>query len=524
MLSDDGIRSSTADHASTLLLDENLPSPLYGLPGIGVEISKPLVSPVQAGKTDEHAQLQTFELKLLSLRALWNANVAIHALPAEVLLEVFKYLLAPQYRYLGARGGDLRRPWARLMGVCRHWCALIRKAAVFWTTIEVSTKTSWLKLALRRSGSAPIRVTLSSGCDMDITLPALVQHSSHLGALNMYTPTTHALQPLFSRVLPLLRALDLTNQVPDLTNQLDPSLQHVHSGKSTVFISHDNCPRLAKLSLTRFTFAWTSPLLANLQNLTLRDCQLSTKPLPFAEFLDVLEHAQRLQDLQLGHFLSTALSTQTSVPNERLVTLPKLTFLQCADVPAHIARLVSHLRTLSVCDFELTGDSDPNDPSASYASLLPRAAATQATFTSPVFSIILEVGHKANAVALELASGGTCRLELFSAGAVQWDRWLERGLRQLLALFPSGEAQMTTLSIEGNLNSVSLDTWVSTFDTFPMLQTLTLDAQDVDEFPAALTDALSVLNSIYMVMSGGKARWSTSSHAFTPVLGAGRRS
>ncbi|EIW52690.1 uncharacterized protein TRAVEDRAFT_134636 [Trametes versicolor FP-101664 SS1] len=155
-----------------VLQNDQLIGPLYGLPALDACHHLLVSTGFQEGITDLAAQRRTFELSLLSLRAMWNTRLPIHTLPAEILLEVFKYSLTPEK---GER--PLKRPWARLMGVCRHWCALVLSTTLFWRTINVSRSMKWSDISLRRSQGAPLRITLSRDSDMEAAIPMLVQHA-----------------------------------------------------------------------------------------------------------------------------------------------------------------------------------------------------------------------------------------------------------------------------------------------------------------------------------------------------------
>lgn len=403
-----------------------------------------------------------------------------HTLPAEILLEVFKYSLTPEK---GNR--SLKRPWARLMGVCRHWCALVRNAALFWRTIKVSGSTKWLDVSLRRSQGVPLRITLSCDCDMKAAIPMLVQHADHIKDLELNPLNCRVLNPLFDCSFPLLASLAVC---------IDPRYSNAPSLDRAALLRSDNCSHLESLSLTRFPLSWTKPLLANLQSLSLTDCESSTKPLSFSEFLDTLGHGQQLRHLHLRHFLSAALSTQTSVPHGRLVTLPKMCTLHCYDVPALISRLISHLHTPDDAHNVLIGEfSDADDdPSTSFAALLPQDP-TRAPFMRSMHSAYLDVGKTTNELICDGPSGAFCLLSLRRAAL--WDGWLERGLRQLPALFSFDATQLSSLTVSGDMNAASPDAWDLVFNSFPTLHALVLDVKQGGAFPTVAIHSLSAPQS-----------------------------
>lgn len=475
--------ASTTSPRSPILLDETLPGPLYGLPAIDIDLHRLVAAGLQAGKTDLPTQRQHFELELLSLRAVWNANLPIHTLPAEVLLDVFKYALVP-WHLLKYTPEASKHLWAPLMGVCRHWCALIRNDVEFWNTIDISKSTSGLDIALRRSRGVPLRVMLSRGCDLPAAISILLPHTDRLKHLEMSAPNAGVLKPLFQHALPLLA---------DLAVSLDRSATYGQPSKRGVdLINRDICPHLVTLHLSGYALAWGTPLLANLRSLSLNDCVLSTKPLLFAEFMDVLEHGQELRSLELGFFLFVALSSQTFVPPGRLVTLPKLSYLSLRALHPHIALLMSHLCTSSGCDFEVISESSLNDSSTPYASFLPRDAAL-AYRTSPIKSLCLEVNQEMRIVTWDLPIGGSYRLKLRRGHAGWSNAWLP-------TIFAAGGARLTHLNVVGQLYSLSETAWCTIFDSFPALQSLDLEVQG--QGPSAFLSAIALSLSVPVAAPG----------------------
>ncbi|KAL1943621.1 hypothetical protein VTO73DRAFT_4066 [Trametes versicolor] len=285
----------------------------------------------------------------------------------------------------------------------------------------------WSNISLRRSQGAPLRVTLSGDCDMEAAIPMLVQHADQIKDLE--------LKPLHHRILSPL-------------------------------------------------FYCSFPLLASLTTASRR------RILSFAQFLDTLGHGQQLRLLHLHHFLSAALSTQASIPHGRLVTLPKFHTLHCRDVPVLISHLISHLHSPDDAHYLLIGelrDAD-DDPSTSFAALLPQDLARR-PFMRSIQSAYLSVGDTINELYWGVPSGAFGLLALHRAAS--WDGWLERGLRQLPALFSLDTTQLTSLTVCGDVNTASPDAWDLVFNSFPALETLILDVKEGGAFPTVITRSLS---------------------------------
>lgn len=326
-----------------VLFDEKLPGPYYGLPSIDEESIHQLVTyPDHQAKTRDLPSQQREFLEMLSLAADQNANLPIHTLPAELLIQIFREFL-PSPPLVAETRGKLKRPWARLMFVCRHWCALIRNTACFWRDIEVRTKDlRWLNLALRRLGDAGARIAIFR--DLDPILSIVMEHAENIQRLSFQGHTRGSLAAtLLSHPFPILDTLELSLE----------RLPYSHVGRLPRFRC-ENSPRLATVKLVRVSFPWSSSILARLEVLSLARCQITTPPLPFANFLAVLEHGQKLRELRLLNFLSIALSRDVS--RARRITLTKLRHLTCHDSPARVRQLMEHLHTPALQELDLEGE------------------------------------------------------------------------------------------------------------------------------------------------------------------------
>ncbi|OJT11918.1 hypothetical protein TRAPUB_11564 [Trametes pubescens] len=443
-------------------------------------------SPDYQTKGTEHrrALQQKADLERLNLTTIQNANLPIHTLPAEVLLQIFQHFL-PSYRSFPANSKTTDKsicPWARLMGVCRHWRALIKNDAYFWRDIEVRSKyVQWLSLALRRSGDAPVRVTLFR--NLKTALPLLMEHPDNIEALS-FEGSIH--DPGVASIL---------SWPSSILHSLEVSLEKsYHPTRSTLPLFNCGSPRLVKLALTRVSLPWSASILADLEVLSLTHCQLSTPPLPFEDFLDVLERGQKLRNLCLKHFLSAALSPKTSSPaswHGRCITLPSLHRLACHDAPARVAQLLAHIHTPAIVEIELEGKWDtldaPSIAGATLSSLLPADLARVPALQS-ISSAALEVGHEGRKLHGSSSSHIDLRFFLHKPPA-SWARELEEEVRRLPIVFG---AALTKLELSGDLD-FSPGTWDAVFEAFPGLQTLSLHhvrSGDLLALPAGLFGSL----------------------------------
>lgn len=444
-------------------MDAKLPGPLYGLPAIDTNyrLSHTRTTGYLRSKATLRRERVQFELELLSQKALWNADLPIHSLPAEILLQIFEQLTRPQLP--GKLPSEWlvpderpRRPWARLMQVCRHWCALIRNGAFFWKEVVVTKHTRWLDLALSRLGRAPICIFLAPDCNLELVLSMLSEHTDHIERLifgrALCDVDIPGVESFLSRSFPVLRGLTISMDEP-----ADPA--HPVGG---------SCCGLEWLQLDSTSLPWTKSLLTHLEVLSLTDCCLSTPALSISDFLNVLEHGQHLRYLYLTDFLSIALDPQTFAPHGRLVTLPGLQHLECNDMQVNVAHLMTHLHTPTIAQIELVGDCNRNVPSTAHASLLPRDLDTRFPILQTITRASLDVYEYKNRLRVCHPSGTSFILGLSNLDTVDWgwSLWLERGLSQLPTLL--GPA-LTELEIRGALD-ISQVTWDRVFDAFPALQ------------------------------------------------------
>lgn len=281
---------------------------------------------------------------MLSLAAVQNANLPIHTLPVELLIQIFQeFLILPSPPSLVAETrGKLKRPWARLMFVCRHWCAVIRNTACFWRDVEVRTQDlRWLNLVLRRLGNAAVRIAIF--CELEPILPILMEHAEHIERLSFRGHLRGSLAAtLLSHPFPILDTLEFSLE----------RLPYSHVGRLPRFRC-EHSPRLATLKLVRVSFPWSSSILVRLEALSLARCQITTSPLPFADFLAVLEHGQKLREIRFTNFLSIALSRDVS--RAQRITLPELRHLTCHDSPARFRQLMEHLHAPALQELDLEG-------------------------------------------------------------------------------------------------------------------------------------------------------------------------
>ncbi|KAI0668241.1 hypothetical protein C8Q78DRAFT_285227 [Trametes maxima] len=415
-------------------------------------------------------------LDTLATRTSWNASLPIHKLPAELLLEIFKYFI-PRSTMLHPSIPPLS--WIKLIGVCRLWRDLIHGATCFWRDIVAGESTSFLDIALPRTRRAPVRLWIEHKADLGAVTPRLRNHAEHIAQLSLpsIVPPTHqrAYDDILETPLPSLNALSAGS----------------HNFHVTCQFHDDFYPRLRWLWLRNFSLSWTSSLLANLRYLQLNDCRLHD-PLPLSVILDVLEQGQHLEVLTLQGFLVNVRQSGPTIRQDRIVVLPKLRDLCVWEPVSCIDQLVTHIRMPENGYINITGIPQVDDIdslSVTYASLLPHNSSERnnAGFLKAATEAELTVWDELNTFTL-YAPGPLEVAVSFHSEDTLWDWWIDEGVSQFAVLL-SG-ASLVSLTLTGVLDDVAFDTWNALLGTFHGLQELTLQVHPADvhgsaDFPDA---------------------------------------
>ncbi|KAI0639287.1 hypothetical protein C8Q77DRAFT_1080429 [Trametes polyzona] len=443
-----------------VLLDEKLSGPLYGLPGVQVGVSK-LTGYPRSRQGDLGSQRVAFELEMLSWKALWNADLPIHSLPPELLVDIIDHF--------SVLDDSTTRPWAHLMMVCRHWCALIRNTAHFWTAVRiksVGTSLEFAKLALRRAGRAPLRIHTSSRI-MDIVIHLVAAHADHIRELNIEcwsAPPAPWLESLFASTFPSLVKLRV-------------SLEWSSSVQEGLQYNSQINPSLESLALERVPLSWSTSLVANLRELSLHDCWIENSPMSWADFLDVLEHGQQLGVLELHNFMSGAIVPDTPITPLCSSTLPNLRILSCKDEPANVKRLLSHIRAHDECTFSLEGITRGHTTSSIVSVLPDNPAAVFLALQRPhdASSVpVIDIEEANHVVTVSWRPGhhrGLGALTIYLDSSLDWAL---QQLPEVLELLPPMSPPVLGLKISGRVDAVPSQIWNTLFDSLPGIEQLSI--------------------------------------------------
>ncbi|KAI0056810.1 hypothetical protein BV25DRAFT_1864177 [Artomyces pyxidatus] len=261
-------------------------------------------------------ELAALHLVTCSMRRRRNALASISVLPPEIIAHIFEfhslnYPPAPEHPAYDFDGPDpptltqIQLGWITITHVCHHWRQVALEHPSLWNNISFSLGDNWAKEMLARSKSVPIlytrefRSTLWDGLERGRQASALnaaiasdtavlTSHISHVRTLKLWGPSGF-LSPVVKSLTspaPLLESLDLKgSRFHEFLISL-PS--HLFAGQA---------PRLRHISLDGCRVSWTSPVLRDLESLSV--------VVPYERRVEFPEH-NLLESVTMGHELSGA--------------------------------------------------------------------------------------------------------------------------------------------------------------------------------------------------------------------------
>lgn len=250
------------------------------------------ISAISAAVATVGAKLQA---KLPKMKIERNTFVKLHqAMPTELFENILFWACVGPYM-------DLPRSLKKLSCVCKRWRDIIKNTPRLWHTISSDYALDMVRVFLRRSGNAPIRIRCRDGREDDF-LTAISSSSARWVSLE-YFGAKDACQTLLSLPTPMLCSFSCI----------------IHgSYSSPITLPQSAC--LQKLMLRGVNFEFSSFNLSNLKVLDIIDLPRQTFSSP-AEFHSFLSACPKIESLSLH---SVALSDGTSV--DAVATLPQLDF------------------------------------------------------------------------------------------------------------------------------------------------------------------------------------------------------
>ncbi|KAI0063847.1 hypothetical protein BV25DRAFT_1899069 [Artomyces pyxidatus] len=254
----------------------------------------------RAFDTENDAQRRALDHDILStvftlstIRAGRNALAPAAMLPYDILQLIFEELALEQRPGLKVyrEGRDARQAmlgWITVTHVCWHWRQAALAISRLWSQdLTPELGLMWFSLMLTRSRKMPISVIL---CSTTLNsreaeyLQMLIDHFPRIRSLTVYGDIGTISSWLLPKPMPQLQNLTL-------------SVNHPRSSVSFYnLVTLTNLPpTLCRLSLSNFTFAWTS-IPTGLTRLSVAWSQL-----PISKFMECIKSSSQLESLTLLH-------------------------------------------------------------------------------------------------------------------------------------------------------------------------------------------------------------------------------
>ncbi|KAJ7057656.1 hypothetical protein C8F01DRAFT_1371773 [Mycena amicta] len=218
----------------------------------------------------------------------------IHALPNELLVEVFSHLMGSEYEF--------DRTYVH-MAVCRRWKEVALNSTALWNNLEFSwgIQKQHLVAHLERSKDAPLRVSIGrlDSTEMIDILMAEAHRFVYLDIGGAREYLVYLMEKMSSQLFPVLEHLCLkVKRNDEESDNQDPIIiaplpQEVLDGR---------IPRLRGLELVAIEPQWVA--LHSLRYLTLNSRNTSlSNPLPFHIFLSILRACPEMVGLHAEFLL-----------------------------------------------------------------------------------------------------------------------------------------------------------------------------------------------------------------------------
>ncbi|OJT03968.1 hypothetical protein TRAPUB_5297 [Trametes pubescens] len=398
-----------------------------------------------------------------ALGGMANCLASINTLPDELLVHILLLtrLSPPLWRTKKINP-------TRYMQVCQRWRAVILAHGTFWDTITIHKRTEWFLLSLSRSHQVPLHLTFADLPTLASVLPHVLPLRDRIQSLVLGRGSREelvALSSLIDGVFPSLTKLSITNggiPSPLLTPAVDQLL----------FLP-TNYPRLAHLELERLPVTLTDSLFRHLTTLTLKSCSPGPSQLTADAFLDMLESAERLENLTLNRYLSTACAHLPS-PSRHSFSLPRLRNLDLTDTAAWVRQLTTFVQLPPSGSVRLVGSLGHTELDTArtqhWTLLLPHLPGLPFLLTPTSLSLSEYLGQ-----AVLHSTGGPvdASLTLMPADFTDWEHKLIPSATMLTAaagLFTASALAELTLSID--LQDVPRAVFDAFFDALPHLASL----------------------------------------------------
>ncbi|KAI0059580.1 hypothetical protein BV25DRAFT_1054039 [Artomyces pyxidatus] len=472
-----------------------------------------IASAVSSARTpdDMDKDIEQLENVLRALKKHRNTLSPISRLPPEILSRIFSHLAAP----------SLNTPWMwqTVSHVCRRWREVAVFSPLLWTSIDFRSA-AWTMEFLQRSQYAPLAVHTGDLLHRDINSVQWALHEMpriRELSLSGNTDTLERLEDHLLEESPLLETLSLS------------ATSHGR-GFDDCYIVPDGllagyAPRLRKLSLSMCRVSPTLPILAGLTHFHAsvpdpRGC------FPVSDLLALLSMMPLLETLILEHAVPALETTGCTGSEEPVVTLNRLASLQLNDTMASCAYLLSHLRVPAsaalrvICGIERPYEDDEIE-------LLPRLLVSPRIERATPFAAL----HFRN---LSTADG-SLRVAGWYTDDINGDNDESKADAVITLMWGDGSTGMDTRIIRDTCASLDLsklqtlyvstqesmskDSWISSFQTSTQLKRACIRGRSVYGFVDAFDASLKTRGSSFLprlrILSLEKAQFARASHAGT---------
>ncbi|TFK53034.1 hypothetical protein OE88DRAFT_1656833 [Heliocybe sulcata] len=315
-------------------------------------------SQIRARIAERTAKIQEYQAEVVELERCLNARLPIARLPAELLVEIFKFYMLtnspkPTYPYpdVTQTPGMWTEYRFRIAQVCHQWREAALDTPGLWADIA-TTRTECFKELLRRSRQVPLSVVLI----LEVNNPA---KSTILGLLVLELHRVREL--LLSVPRSILMDLEHEPNRPSSAPQLR-SLNLFEDEQRDENVALEPVPFVSTLSLPE------------LRELEIDSCRLQAVHMLFIPPLTKITWKLGLFRCNLSHFLSllrntpllSALVVLDDDPGFQIdpgpsdthhVHLPHLTYLRVDCHTAILAKLLSHIEFPKNAELHLFADS-----------------------------------------------------------------------------------------------------------------------------------------------------------------------
>lgn len=256
----------------------------------------------------------------LTLGRAWNSFACINEIPEELLVQVFLFACTQDQDQ--DQDGPRELKW--LMLVCRRWRYVIVSHACFWNMIFVRGRSKWFRLTLRRSKLAMLHLYIDPHTlELASMLPDVIPHRDRIRSLVQQACVSYV---QFMALSSLLEA-----PFRSLTRlRVGPASPDGRPDTGYFVLIPEHYPQLTELVLIGVHVQWTVPLLSQLEKLYLTKCSIWPSHMDGDTFLDVLQHGQHLNCLDLQDFIGAACSVVPSRDRPPF-TLPCLDVVRVVD-------------------------------------------------------------------------------------------------------------------------------------------------------------------------------------------------